>query len=84
MPINKFENKTEFSQADIDGLILVLTNGDRAALDQAISRWNFKNAESFLKFVVAVMLKAEGNKIFIQVEGNQAGITPNETLLNTK
>ena len=81
MAITRYNTKTEIPDAEIDTLILVLTNGDKVALEEAINRWGFLNAESFLKFVLAVMLKAEGNKITIQVDGNQTGITPSDNLL---
>ena len=83
--IYKFNNKTELSQStETDGLIVVLTNGDREALQEIINKWGFLNEESFLKFAMAIMLKAEGNKIIIQSEGNQASIVPNDNLLRPK
>lgn len=84
MPITRFENKNELSQSEIDGLVLVLNNGDRAALANVIERWNFADEVSFFKFVLAAMIKAEGEKIFIQVGGNVTGLSPNETLLRPR
>lgn len=81
MPIASYTNKSEIPETEVESLILILTNGDKAALDQVIARWNFLDAESFLKFVIAIMIKAEGNKITIQVGGEQSAVGPNDNLL---
>jgi hypothetical protein len=81
MAIQKFDSKAAVTASDFEGFFIALNNGDKAALDQVIARWNFKDVESFLKFVLAVMIKGEGNKLFIQIGGAQTGISPADTLL---
>ncbi len=84
MAISQFDNKQELTQSDVEGFLLVLNNGDKAALDKIIERWDFKDATSFLRFVMAVMLKAENNKLFFEVQGIQTGATPSDDLLTPK
>ena len=84
MAIQRFPDKASVQSSDFDGLFVGLNNGDRAALDQVIARWNFADEMSFMRFVIALMLKAEGGKISIQVDGVQTGLSPNEGLLRPR
>lgn len=84
MAIQEFSDKAAVQSSDFEGLFVGLNNGDRTALEQVLARWKFRGTVSFLKFVIAVMLKAEGSKLTIQVGGNQTGVTPNEDLLEPR
>lgn len=82
MAIQQFENKGALSSADIDGLIIALNNGDREALELVVREWGFHNAEAFMRFAIAVMLKARSNRrLFIEQEGEHVVVSPNESLL---
>ncbi len=80
MPITKYDKKIDVPEND--GLILVFNNGDKIAIEQVVKKWNFIDEASLLKFVIAIMLKAEGGKITIQAaDGSQATLSPSDSLL---
>jgi hypothetical protein len=82
MAIKKFENKEEVGKSDFVGLFIALNNGDLNGLTEAVTKWNFKDEESFVKFAIAFMLKAENKKIYIDDSlGNKINILPNDELL---
>jgi hypothetical protein len=79
--IKKFNDKASATASDFEGLFLALNNGDRAALEDAMKRWNFKDEESLLKVALAILLKAENGKVSIVSGGAQINLTPNDALL---
>jgi hypothetical protein len=67
---------------DFEGLLVGLNNGDLQALKTAIADWGFKDNASFLKFVLAIMLKAKDTKgLYIEEDGQKTKVTPSEGLL---
>jgi len=84
MAIEKFENKASVNSSDLEGLFLGLSNSDLEALEQAIKKWDFKDEESFLKFVIAIMIKSGDDKnLFItDKEGHKINMSPSDDLLN--
>ena len=81
MAIQRFENKGAVNSSAFEGFFIGLNNGDRVALEQVMQKWNFRDEESFIRFAIALMVKAEGNRIWIQINGLQTILTPNENLL---
>src|SRR6266513_2849713 len=57
-------------------LILTLDNGDQEKIDQVISKWRFKDYQSFLRFTVSTMLLNENNFLSITLDGAQQDIKP--------
>lgn len=67
-----------------DELSIKFNNGDLKALNEIQDKWKFKDKASLFKFVMAVLLRAEGNKIKISVSGNETEVLPKEDLLKNK
>jgi hypothetical protein len=82
--IQKFDNKNSVSASEFDGLFLGLNNGDKAAIEDAVKRWNFKDAESLMKYVLAVLIKTEDGKLIGHVAGSQIVLAPSDHLLAGK
>jgi hypothetical protein len=80
--IEKFKDKAAVTASDFEGVFLALNNGDKAAIEEAMKRWKFKDEQSLLKFALAILIKAENNKVSIQSGGSQINLTPNESLLD--
>lgn len=66
----------------LEGVLLNVDNGDLEALKQIIAKWNFKNEESTLRFLIAVTKQAEKEIIYIDQGGQKVGLTPSEDLVN--
>ncbi len=49
-----------------DKLILEINNGDRENLEKVLKKWNFKDEESFIRFVSSILLDTQDNAIYIQ------------------
>ncbi len=65
-------------------LTLKINNGDKKALEQITEEWKFKDAESALRFALAVLVKAVtiGNKkLSIEENGKNTTLVPGEALL---
>lgn len=43
-------------------LVLTLDNGDREKFTQALNKWQFKDEESLLRFVVSLLLESHDSK----------------------
>ncbi|MDR2437252.1 MAG: hypothetical protein LBD17_04200 [Endomicrobium sp.] len=62
-------------------LVLELDNGDLEKLNNVISRWKFKDTQSFLRFAVSLMLKTNREVLYIDVNGQPEGRVPAPHLL---
>lgn len=64
---------------------LVIDNGDLAALEDAISKWQFKDEASMLRFMVAILRESnEQHVVYVTGKGGkQIAFAPAEKLLNT-
>lgn len=65
-----------------DELSLVLNNGDKEKFEQLIKDWNFKDEQSLLRFMLAIMLMTEDNIIGIMNKGIIEKVAPQDKLLN--
>ena len=63
-------------------LHLIIDNGDVDKLDQALSKWSFKDYQSLMRFSVSILLLAEDKSISIKMSGMQTKIQPAPELLN--
>lgn len=71
------------SNPDDPKLKITINNGDLAALDRAMKKWDFKDEESLLKFSIAVLLSANGKALYTKTdEGKKQTLSPVDTLLN--
>lgn len=59
-------------------------NGDREALNDAISKWKFKDEASMLRFAIAVLREAKDKSVIVTGQnGLPVTFAPAEKLLNT-
>jgi hypothetical protein len=66
-------------------LILAVTNGDFDVLKDAVSRLGFKDEESLLRYVLAVLSKSATRTLtVIGKDGKSLGLNPAEALLAEK
>ncbi len=72
--------KSEQSQEESE-LQLKFTNGDLKALEEVKKKWKFIDFENLLRFAVAVMSKAEKNKVYIDEKGTRIGYSPADNLV---
>ena len=64
-------------------LPLLINNGDLIALKSAVDRLGFKDEESLLRYMLAVLSKSGSRSItVIDLDGKSVAFTPNETLLS--
>lgn len=57
-------------------LILKIDNGDYKKMTEVLQRWNFKDEQAFLRFVVSALLETEDTKIGIIDKGILIPIIP--------
>jgi hypothetical protein len=69
--------------ASTENLTLVIDNGDRENLTKVLSAWNFKDEESFLRFVSSIMLDTQEKAIYIQRNSAPMRVSPAPNLLAT-
>lgn len=68
-----------------DDLHLLVNNGDLAALKDAVSRLQFKDEESLLRYVLAVLSKSATRTLtVIDKDGKSTALNPAAALLNTE
>lgn len=71
------------SQTDInDTLTLTINNGDRETLQRILETYNFRNYESFLRFVSSIMTDAQDRTLFILRDSVPMKVSPAQHLLN--
>lgn len=62
---------------DHDGQTFDIYNGDWEALQEITKKWNLKDESSTLRFAIAVLFKADTDKLYINGEPS----TPSKVLL---
>jgi hypothetical protein len=68
--------------ADQESLQLLLNNGDLKALRDAVDRLQFKDEESLLRYVFAVLTKTAARTLtVVNMEGKQQSFSPAEAML---
>lgn len=66
-------------------LNLVINNGDLKVLKDAVTRLGFKDEESMLRYLLAVMLKSATRSLTITDQsGTKTPLNPSESLLKTE
>lgn len=69
-------------QKDIEGkLILEFTNGDIQKFNEVMEKYNFKDAQAFIRFATSLLLVAQDKEIKIKKDNEFVCITPVEDLL---
>jgi len=64
--------------------VIDVDNGDREALNDALSKWKFRDEASMLRFVIAVLREANDKSVVVTgVGGKPVTFVPAEQLLNT-
>lgn len=66
-----------------ENITLVIDNGDRENMNKVLAKWNFKDEESFIRFVTSILLDTQDNAIYIQRNFAPTKVTPAPHLLNS-
>ena len=74
MAINIIQSTDDLVRADIN-------NGDREALKNIVQKWGFGNEASALRFALAVLIRAENKKVYIDEGGVKSPLVPGDSLL---
>jgi hypothetical protein len=63
---------------------ITIDNGDLAALDDAMEKWNFLDVASLLRFSVAILRESKEHVVYVPGEnGKKIAFAPAENLLST-
>lgn len=69
-------------QKNNDGkLVLEFTNGDIAKFNEVMNKYNFKDAQAFIRFATSILLVAQDKEIKIKKGNDFVSIAPVEDLL---
>jgi len=63
-------------------LDLRFDNGDQQRLEEVIKKWNFKDHQSFFRFIVSIMLVTEDEFLAIGKNGEATPIKPAPDYIN--
>lgn len=63
-------------------LVFEIDHGDLIKLDQAKNKWDFKDYQGFLRFVISLLLLAEEKSLTIKLDGLNQKIVPADHLLS--
>ncbi len=66
---------TIIAQKD-DEITLKIDNGDLKKMEEVLTKWNFKDIQSFWRFSISILLQTEEKKLWIQENGNPILIAP--------
>ena len=77
MVVNIKDNENEALQLEI-------TNGDKTKMEEVINKWGLKDIQSFWRFSICLLLSAENNGIWIEINGNPSKVGPVDSLLAGK
>jgi len=64
------------SEEKDDKLILEIDNGDLTKFKQALDLWNLKDAQSFWRFTVSILIEAQDQNMWIKSEGEAIQVVP--------
>jgi hypothetical protein len=62
-------------------LTLELDNGDYKKFKQAMEKWNFKDEQSLMRFVVSILVLSEDKIINVKIDNDQKNIVPADDFL---
>ena len=69
-------------QKNIDGkFVLEFTNGDIQKFNEVMEKYNFKDAQAFIRFATSLLLVAQDKEIKIKKDNEFVSIAPVEELL---
>ena len=72
-------------QKDVDEMLLLeITNGDKTKMEEVIKKWGLKDIQSFWRFSISLLLSAENNGIWVEINGNPSKVGPVDSLLAGK
>ena len=57
-------------------LKLELDKGDLTKFEEVIEKWNFKNEQAFLRFVVSLLLETEDKELWMKENGGRTKVAP--------
>lgn len=60
---------------------LEIDNGDLEAITDVMEKYNFKDEESMIRFILFVLLKSENNTVYIDEGEKKVSLTPAAHLL---
>lgn len=81
MAINRAANQT----TGIEELPLYFNNGDLSTLREAVNRLGFKDEESMLRYMLAILSRSATRSItVIDQTGNKTELSPSDALLRQK
>ena len=63
-------------------LILELSNGDLVNLKDVLRRWNFKDEQSLLRFLLSILMETQDKELWIKSDDELIAIAPVEHSLN--
>jgi len=64
-------------------LTLEFDNGDLQKLNEAMSKWNFKDYQSLARFAVSILLINEGKTFAVTEKGKTSELAPAKELIKT-
>jgi hypothetical protein len=59
-------------------LVLKLNNGDYARFKEAVDKWNFKDNQSLIRFILAILVLSEDKIISTRMDGLQKEVIPSK------
>ena len=72
------------SKKDTDKLILEFTNGDIEKYNAVMDKFQFKDAQAFIRFASSVLLETDDNVVGIIKNGAIQAVSPQKDLINNK
>ena len=65
-------------------LILTLGKGEKRVFEEMLKKWNFKDEQSLIRFMLGVLDNSIKTSLFIHSQNGIENITPADDLLNGK
>lgn len=62
-------------------IALEVDNGDLQAINEVMQKYNFKDEEAMIRFILFVLLKSEKNVVYIDEGDKKVALTPAQHLL---
>lgn len=60
---------------------LEIDNGDLQAITEVMKKYNFKDEEAMIRFILFVLIKSENNTVYIDEGEKKVALTPAQHLL---
>lgn len=64
-----------------DKLVLDIDGDDKQKIDAVMQKWNFKDQQSFLRFISSILLDTKGNSVYLETDNGIIKVSPATHLL---